>query len=319
MPSDSETVWIASPLKGVSLGDILEVSLGNGLALISRDARLEAATNDLDLLLNRVQFRDLENAKWFLVLRIPQSLFKTVDIPQSVELLQDALMACQIVKPIETHGLVFHGIESPDGRMRWQGLDDRRWPMSAGHWARLRTFDAVLLKDLRAISGRVRQIMTGSDIAKRNAVHLLQLALEHPHPYIACLLAVTGIEAILDSENRWDFETKLCNLLGASTFAFPDWNSPEFPPMKYTVRDLAVHLYTLRSKIAHGANLASAAQDKNSPVNLSELKEYIPEGEPVRYAILLCESSIYLLGQVLQKVVREGLEVHGEVTSWPKA
>lgn len=147
--------------------------------------------------------------------------------------------------------------------------------------------------------------MKGPDMAKRNAVHLLLLALEQPHPYIACLLAVIGIDAILQSNGRRDFEVKLSEFLGASTLAFPDWNSPNFPPLKYTVKELAVHLYTLRSKIAHGVSLLSAAQDKTSPVDLSKLKEYIPEGEPVHYATLLSESSIYLLAQVLKKVFVE--------------
>jgi hypothetical protein len=145
--------------------------------------------------------------------------------------------------------------------------------------------------------------MAGSDIAKRNAVHLLQLALEHPHPYIACLLAVAGMEAILDSQSRWDFEKKLCDTLGTSTPAFPNWNSPHFPPLKYTIKELAIHLYTLRSKVAHGVDLAKAATDRLSPVDLFELKEYIPEGEPAQYATLLSESSIYLLGQLLLKIL----------------
>jgi len=119
------------------------------------------------------------------------------------------------------------------------------------------------------------------------------------------------MEAILDSKDRWDFETKLCELLGASTLAFPDWNSPDFSPPNYTVKNLAVHLYILRSKVAHGADLREAARDKNSPVDLSELKEYMPASprsydpspETVQYATILGEAAIYLLGQVLEKVL----------------
>jgi len=220
-------------------------------------------------------------------------------------------MAFQIVKPIATYGLVFYGMESPNGRMCWQGMDDRRWPMGAGPWASLRAFDEPLLGEVRTVLNALRQTMKASDIGKRNAVHLLQLALEHPHPLIACLLAVIGMEAILDSKDRWDFETKLCELLGASTLAFPDWNSPDFSPPNYTVKNLAVHLYILRSKVAHGADLREAARDKNSPVDLSELKEYMPASprsydpspETVQYATILGEAAIYLLGQVLEKVL----------------
>lgn len=294
--------WIVSPLKGVTL-NASEVLLENNLALKRADERLLAARSEL--FLSKVEFADVGKAPWFLALRIPQFPSIVTDLHSGVELLLDALMAFQIVKPIETYGLVFYGIEYPNQPIHWQGVNDRRWAMVAGQWARLRLFDEPLLNDVQMIMNKVRAIMSGPDIAKRNAIHLLQLALEHPHPYVACLLAVIGIEAILDSKDRWDFERKLCDLLGASTPAFPEWNPPEIPPLKYTVKDLAVHLYTLRSKIAHGANLASAACDKNSPVNLSEFKEYIPEGDPVRYAVLLGESSIYLLGRVLQTIIRQ--------------
>ncbi len=175
--------------------------------------------------------------------------------------------------------------------------------MSAGQWARMRSFDQELLDQAKGMLGRVQSALAGSDIAKKNAIHLLQLALEHPHPLIACLLGVIGMEAIFDSGDRWDFEAKLSDLLGDSTLAFPDWNSPDFPPLRYTVKELAVHLYTLRSKMAQGANLKETVHDKNSPVDLLQFKEYIPMTDPVLYAMLLGESSIYLLGQVLQKVL----------------
>ncbi|MGH9764567.1 MAG: hypothetical protein ACREAC_27340, partial [Blastocatellia bacterium] len=157
----------------------------------------------------------------------------------------------------------------------------------------------------------VQDTLNGRDIAKKNATHLLQLALEHPHPLIACLLAVIGMEAVLKSNSRRDFAEKLCALLGASTLAFPDWNSPQFSQPMYTVENLALHLHTLRSKIAHGRDLREAAHDAKAPVDLGELKEYIPvdsrsydfQPQTVQYATLLGEAAIYLLGQALQKVL----------------
>lgn len=296
------TAWAVSPLKGVVLQNQFEVSLDHEITLMRADERLLAARTHL--LMSKLEFEEIGNSQWFLVLRIPQSLSSPVYLPNTAELLLDALMAFQIVKPVETYGYVVSGIEFADGSINWQHYS-RRWPMNSGLWAHRRSFDEPLLNDVRAIMNSVRRVMKGPDIAKRNAVHLLLLALEQPHPYIACLLAVTGIDAILQCEDKRDFEVKLSEFLGESALAFPDWNSPNFPPLKYTVKELAVHLYTLRSKIAHGANLMSAAQDKTSPVDLSELKEYIPEGEPVSYATLLSESSIYLLARVLQKVVGE--------------
>jgi len=275
------------------------------------DERLLAARNDLGQCLSKVQLQEIGEARWFLALQIPQSPLQSVNVADCVEQLQDVLMAFQIVKPIETYGLVFHGVESPSGRMLWKGMGDRRWPMIAGQWAQLRAFDEPLLNEAQAILSKVQQTMKGADIGKRNAVHLLQLALEHPHPLIACLLAVTGMEAILKNNGRRKFEEKLCDLLGAMTSAFPDWNSPHFSPPNYRVKDLALHLHTLRSKVAHGIDLREAVNDKKSPVDLDELKPYIlldpngyyPQTEMVQYATLLGEAAIYLLGQVLQRAL----------------
>jgi hypothetical protein len=165
------------------------------------------------------------------------------------------------------------------------------------------TFDAPLLTQVPDMISRVQHAMDGNDSRKKNAVYLFQLALEHPHPYVAALLAVAGMEAIFDSTGRKNFKDKLCRCVGSSVLAFPDWNSPGMPPPKFTAEGLAVHLYTLRSKIAHGVNLRDAANDKSAPVNFLELVDLVPDFDKPTYAMVLCESSIYLLAEVLKKVL----------------
>jgi hypothetical protein len=307
-----ETTLIVAPLKGVVLESESEVPLSNGLFLARAEAYHTTIERNIQyFFLSRVQAQDVMNAKWLLGLRRTETPERSVDIPNTVEDFQDGLMAFQIVKPTETYGVIFHGRQLPDGSAHLSGLTDRRWPMAVGRWAQLRAFDEPLLKQTSSIVERVRALMKGSDIPKRNAVHSLQLALEHPHPYVSCLLAVMGMEAILDSNDRRDFESKLCGLLGKDTPAFPDWNSPEFRPPNYSVHDLAVPVYMLRSKVAHGVDLRRAAADKHSPVDLLEFKEYITtpfidyeqRTDAVQYAQLLGEASIYLLCQLLQNVL----------------
>jgi hypothetical protein len=167
----------------------------------------------------------------------------------------------------------------------------------------MRTFDAPLLTQVPDMISRVGRVMEGSDSRKKNALYFFQLALEHFHPYVAALLAVAGMEAIFDSSDRNNFKQKLCDCVGSSALAFPDWNSPRTAPPQFTAEGLAIHLYTLRSKIAHGVNLREAANDKSAPVDLLELVDLIPDFEKPTYAMLLCESSIYLLAEVLKKVV----------------
>ena len=109
-----------------------------------------------------------------------------------------------------------------------------------------------------------------------------------------------GMEAVFDSDGRFDFEKRLCDCLGPSTAAFPDWNSPTFPAPKYTVKELALPLYMLRNKLAHGVDLRKASLDKRTPVDLVKKMELIPELEPRAHALLLSEAAGYLLCRVLQ-------------------
>jgi len=110
-----------------------------------------------------------------------------------------------------------------------------------------------------------------------------------------------GMEALFDSDNRNDFKKKLCDCLGPATLAFPDWNSSHSAAPNKTVDELAVPLYMLRNKLAHGADLRSAILDKSSPVDLVSKVQLTPKSEPQAYALLLSEAAPYLLAQVLQK------------------
>ncbi|HXJ92047.1 MAG TPA: hypothetical protein VMT20_04105 [Terriglobia bacterium] len=110
-----------------------------------------------------------------------------------------------------------------------------------------------------------------------------------------------GLEAVFNSADRWDFRNKLCNCLGESTLAFPDWNSPDFSPPTLTVGEIAAELYTLRSKVAHGVDLRKAAEDPKLPVDLLKkinLEHLVSERA---YCVVLSEVAIYLLGEVIKK------------------
>jgi hypothetical protein len=173
--------------------------------------------------------------------------------------------------------------------------------MSAGDWAQMRRFDGKLIAQLFDLVPKVLVRMEKGSAEEKNAVNLLQLSLEHLHPLIKGLFAVMGLEALLNSKDRNDFKRKLCGCLGGSTLVFPDWNSPGIAPPKYTVADVAIHLYTLRSKIAHGVDLRKAAQDKNAPVDLTKRVGLMEQWESLPYASLLSEAAIYILCLVLQK------------------
>ena len=187
------------------------------------------------------------------------------------------LMAIQVIKPISTLGFIYRGTEI-----------ERRHPMEPGQWAVENKFDDAMLAAVPAMIDRIQPVMDGGSVEKRNALTLLQLGLEHFHPYIAALLWVTGLEAIFDSFGREEFKEKLCNCLGPKTPAFPNWHSNPDPPL-HTVEEIAIPLYVLRSKLAHGADLRTAAKDKKHPVDLLSRISLAKDTEPVNYALVLSE------------------------------
>jgi len=201
------------------------------------------------------------------------------------------LMAIQVIKPIRTLGFIY----------RRQQIE-RRHPMEPGQWALMNKFDDAMLAQVPPMIDRIQPVMDGRSVEQRNALTLLQLGLEHFHPYIAGLLWATGLEAIFDSGGKEVFKRKICDCLGPQTLVFPNWHSKSDAPT-YTVEEIAIPLFVLRNKIAHGADLRSAANDKKYPVDLTQRVSLTQDSETVNYALLLSEAACYLLCQVLQKVL----------------
>jgi hypothetical protein len=177
--------------------------------------------------------------------------------------------------------------------------------MSAGQWARMRLFDEALLPKVPDTIRKVQRVMGGSAAETKNALILLQLGLETNsyHQLLAGLLWVMGIEAIFDSSSRQELKKKLCSHLGSTTLVFPGWNSPEFEQPTYTVKDLAIPIYMLRNKLAHGADLRKAVLDKTTPVDLIKSVKLVDGLQDRANAYLLSEAACYLLCQVLQKII----------------
>lgn len=294
------TVWIFTGMQDVEMAGQQEIRLTDTLTL-QKPNELLLSCRDRNALGGR-DFQQMENVSCFLLLRENASPLRTPEREKHVSRLQNALMAFQIMKPIYTYGFIFQAIQHIPSALNLERIEARP-PMDPGLWAKRRAFDAEFLSQVPDIIARVQHVMDGKDTRRRNAVYLFQLALEHFHPYVAALLAVSGMEAIFDSWGRNEFKKNLCKCLGASTLSFPNWNPPETPPERLTVERLAGPLHTLRSKIAHGADLREAATDKSASVDLLELVDFKSDFGKPTYAMLLCESSIYLLAQVLKKVL----------------
>ena len=289
-------VWTFTGLFNVNLGTQTEIQLGKDIFLCAPNPILLSVRNDLAL--NKWQSEEIDGVSSFLVHRKPEPQGAEYGREDHVEQLQNALMGIQVLKPTETIGFIFQGTES--GNTLTRGRTTYRPPMNSGEWARMRALNTSLFVDVAATIKRVNRLMHGESAEKKNAIYLLQMALEHYHPLIKGLLSVAGLDALFDSQDRWDFRNKLCQSLGASTPAFPDWNSPIFPVPQFTVEQVAIDLYMLRNKIVHGVDLRKAARDKNSPVDLSKAVALVPDLAPRPYSLLLSEAAIYLLCRALQ-------------------
>ena len=87
-----------------------------------------------------------------------------------------------------------------------------------------------MLAQVPALIERIQPVMDGSNVEQKNALTLLQLGLEHFHPYIAGLLWVTGLEAIFDSGWTRRVQEELCDCLGSQAMVFPNWHSSLMRP-----------------------------------------------------------------------------------------
>ncbi len=84
------------------------------------------------------------------------------------------LTALQVLKPIRTLGIVFHGQfynDAPDAPAVFSlRRIERRPPMEPGPWASRKAFNQELLKRVPATIESVQQIMKGPNAERRNAL-----------------------------------------------------------------------------------------------------------------------------------------------------
>jgi hypothetical protein len=280
---------------GLEVGTAPEIDLGHGFRLATPNNKFLSARSRYSM--NEVEYWEAENVSHFFVyVHEPVFPVKSKDAIKSIFL--NGVMSSQALKPVHTTGFLFYGDALPGGGFHLQHVE-RRPPMEPGPWALARKFDQQLLVGVPGLIADIQEFVSASNAEPRNALILLHLGLEHFHPLVGGLLWVMGLEALFDSQGRNDFKNKLCECLGSSERAFPAWSSGQ---PAYTVEDVAIDLYMLRNKIAHGVDVRKAASDATSPVDLLQ-KHTLPSSESVEYALILSEAACYLLCQVLRKKI----------------
>ena len=186
----TETVHTA--LLGIAKGGDDSIPLSDGLSLLRPNDQLLAYR--WDWAQGKGEIEDEAKATRYLVCEYPQWLpGETVGAApeRGANRFYSGLMAIQVIKPIRTLGFVY----------RRQQIE-RRPPMEPGQWAMMNKFDDAMLARVPAMIDRIQPVMDGRNVEQKNALTLLQLGLEHFHPYIAGLLWITGLEAIFDSGGK---------------------------------------------------------------------------------------------------------------------
>ena len=300
-----ETIFTA--VDRVAMNGDDEIPLVDGLSLIKPNAELTSGSWSNSV--TGMDELEIKQASRFLVYRYEHPAaneFPSVVQKRASEELLSGLMAFQVIKPIRALGYVHHGSSGDSfGFERSQYVPTfiyYRPKMRPGQWARMNEFDDGMLAEVPGMITRIRAVHSNRDIPRINALTFLQLGLEIEQPYIAGLLWMTGLEAIFDSGGKEKFKKKLCDCLGPQTTAFPNWHSKSDAP-PYTVEDIAIPLFVFRNKLAHGADLTTAATDPKYPVDLLARMNLTSRTPSTTHALLLSEAACYLLCQVLQKVL----------------
>lgn len=300
-PDSPWTLWTFTGVLGVRLRADEDFHLADGLGLHPTSPLILSRRSHQDL--NVRQQRQMEEVGHYLVYKCRTHRRDPLVEEGARGRLLNALMAIQIVKPSPSLGCVLQFAEAPTAEHPIPGPVEMRAPMDPGQWAALRDLDRPLLEQATRMVRRVDRVMAGTDSRRKNAIHLFQLALEHYHPAIACLLAVASMEACLDTWKAEGFETGLCSLLGSGSLAFPDWNSPVSYQPRFTVGELAFDLHRLRSAIVHGNDLLHVKGRGGCTIDFGQLRDFIDQRQRPAYIQLLCESSICLASQVLQQSI----------------
>jgi hypothetical protein len=124
------------------VGDEPVVNLGGGFSLVKPNAWILSAREKSTMTGN--EFLAAADASRYLVYKhgmpVPGKTYAEI-----TALFQCGLLALQVLKPVQTIGLVFYGDYAPSGGFSLQRIE-RRPPMEAGSWALDRCFDLELLE-----------------------------------------------------------------------------------------------------------------------------------------------------------------------------
>ncbi len=239
--------------------------------------------------------------------------------PEAIGVVDRALLAAQLLKPIGTMNVRFVVAElagQPCIRTVFRGAR-----MTEPIWARVSEVNEPALQKLPKLFERLRMAESQALIRVVNPLRLLGHGLQASEVHIRILLCTAGLDVLLMAGGGAKFSRNLCNLLGADAFVFPPGKLLTTQP-KYRVGSIAGDLYELRNKVAHGLEIPRKFREETGFLAEDDTfaLEPIPGYGRHLYRDVLGECAVFLLCKALKRVLLSDalFEEINSTTEWKK-
>ena len=299
MPDDALSFLLITPLPGWR-GAFQAIGPDLAIRLLREEER--AALTPVDALIQHYDIHASPEGYWLCY------HFDNEHPPENVrfrkrqeaagKLLAHALYAIQILLPIGSPNLTFLYRSKSNGLIL---ESSQHRPAYIGTlWAGLcdvpESFDA----DIPIVMERVRDVFRKPILRLQIPIWLLEQGLTAYDRHIRLLLWATGLDGVTQAGGVTAFSERLCALIGSETEIFPP--SPTLPAPKYRVRDVAEHLYLLRTEMAHGLPFHERFRRRPGFLDGND-RPICADFASWRYDQVIEECSAFLLCRALREVL----------------
>jgi len=209
-----------------------------------------------------------------------------------------ATYAIQVLAPCGAAGTF--RLYRRDGECWKECAMERRQQMLPTEWAVRCSVPDRVACEAPAMLERVLDVFYKPNLRLQIPLWMMEQGLAAPDQHIRILLCATGLDSLAKASGQAMFKERLCSLLGGDTLIFPPDCEGRQP--RYSVEEVAAHLYQLRNEMAHGLPFQAIFHRKTGFLDRS--------GEPVgpefakhRYDKVLEECAVFLFCRALREVL----------------
>ena len=224
-------------------------------------------------------------------------------LQETAEDVRTAMLGFQIWMPKGWSAVIVNSEENQDGTWR---VVTASFPESyfLSQWAKHLRVDARPVEELALIIEGVFVADESAAVSAKNPFQYLEIGLQTAfnHRKAGALLWMIGLDALLAAQKADVFKSRLCRLLGASSYLFPRDTFGRQPI--YKVGDVAEDIYLLRNQIAHGDRIRPKFMAKQEFAIEPNVFQYSPWERS--YQMILCDAALFALCAALRRVIIDG-------------